>query len=215
MREFNTAVVRVKDDSGGYKSLSALRGESSYAIAVQNGFEGTEEEWMESIIGDGWIGAFQDLEVQVNNAQAAADKAQETADNNQLIIEKEVTTLITRSRLAKDALYSPIKYANEDRLITDADLGYTLMSTSRVTLTVSAGDLIALPNGSEIAICSWTTNGMYVKFTGTTVPCHVDEGRLRTADDADVTIKIPCYGMIALKKMSSTSYLVTGNVEVV
>ena len=30
-----------------------LRGYSSYEIAIQNGFEGTEEEWLDSLKGDG------------------------------------------------------------------------------------------------------------------------------------------------------------------
>ena len=36
----------------GYVSGSLIPGESSYAIAVKNGFVGTEEEWLESLKGE-------------------------------------------------------------------------------------------------------------------------------------------------------------------
>lgn len=62
MIELLNSIIRVKNSQGKYDTLSALRGASSYQIAVDNGFQGTEEEWVESIIGDGWIGAFQNLE---------------------------------------------------------------------------------------------------------------------------------------------------------
>lgn len=66
MRRFNSSIVKVKNSAGEYEPLPALRGYSSYQLAVANGFEGTEEEWMNSIIGDGWIGAFQELESKHN-----------------------------------------------------------------------------------------------------------------------------------------------------
>lgn len=62
MRRINSSIIRIKNSSGGYEALNALRGYSSYELAVRCGFEGSEEEWMNSIIGDGWVGAFQSLE---------------------------------------------------------------------------------------------------------------------------------------------------------
>lgn len=70
MRRFNSAIVKVKNSAGEYEPLPALRGYSSYQLAVANGFEGTEEEWMNSIIGDGWVGAFQELERKHDNLAA-------------------------------------------------------------------------------------------------------------------------------------------------
>lgn len=65
MRRFNSSIVRIRNTNGEFEPLSALRGYSSYELAVKNGFVGSEAEWMESIIGDGWIGAFQELEAKV------------------------------------------------------------------------------------------------------------------------------------------------------
>lgn len=33
-------------------SINGIPGKSAYEIAVQNGFEGTEQEWLESLKGD-------------------------------------------------------------------------------------------------------------------------------------------------------------------
>lgn len=62
MRRFNSSVLRLKNSAGEYEGMVALRGYNSYELAKQFGFKGTEAEWMESLIGDGWIGAFQELE---------------------------------------------------------------------------------------------------------------------------------------------------------
>lgn len=42
-------ILRVRDDEGNVFDIPAIRGLSSYEIAVKHGFEGTEEEWLESI----------------------------------------------------------------------------------------------------------------------------------------------------------------------
>lgn len=42
-------ILRVRDDAGNVFDIPAIRGLSSYEIAVKHGFEGTEEEWLESI----------------------------------------------------------------------------------------------------------------------------------------------------------------------
>ena len=42
-------ILRVKDDAGNVFDIPAIRGLSSYEIAVKHGFEGTEKEWLASI----------------------------------------------------------------------------------------------------------------------------------------------------------------------
>ena len=42
-------ILRVRDDEGNIFDIPAIRGLSNYEIAVKNGFEGTEKEWLESI----------------------------------------------------------------------------------------------------------------------------------------------------------------------
>lgn len=72
-RTFNHSIIRIKNSDGKYDALTALRGENSYELAVKYGFQGTEEEWMESIIGDGWVGAFQQLETTVETLETVVD----------------------------------------------------------------------------------------------------------------------------------------------
>ena len=42
-------ILRVRDDEGNVFDIPAIRGLSSYEIAVKHGFIGTEKEWLESI----------------------------------------------------------------------------------------------------------------------------------------------------------------------
>ena len=42
-------ILRVRDDNGKVFDIPAIRGLSSYEIAVKHGFEGTEKEWLDSI----------------------------------------------------------------------------------------------------------------------------------------------------------------------
>lgn len=70
MRRFNSSVIRLKNSAGEYEGMVALRGYNSYELAKQMGFEGTEEEWMESLIGDGWIGAFQSIDSKVQTLES-------------------------------------------------------------------------------------------------------------------------------------------------
>lgn len=44
------AIIKIYNESTGeYDELPVARGESSYEIAVRNGFDGTEEEWLETL----------------------------------------------------------------------------------------------------------------------------------------------------------------------
>lgn len=95
MRKINSAIARVRNSAGEFEALPALRGLDSYHLAVQNGFDGTEEEWMNSIIGDGWIGAFQELEAKhntldekVTNQANALEAHDEILENHENVMEQ-------------------------------------------------------------------------------------------------------------------------------
>lgn len=77
MRRFNSSVIRLKNSAGEYEGMVALRGYNSYELAKQMGFEGTEEEWMESLIGDGWIGAFQATDAKVKELETLVKDARD------------------------------------------------------------------------------------------------------------------------------------------
>lgn len=44
------AVIKIyNENTGEYDELPVARGESAYEVAVRNGYEGTEEEWLNSL----------------------------------------------------------------------------------------------------------------------------------------------------------------------
>ena len=61
-KRFNHTIVRIKNSEGKYESLPALRGQDPYELAVEAGFTGTKEEWMQTVIGNGWVEAVSSLE---------------------------------------------------------------------------------------------------------------------------------------------------------
>ena len=64
-KRFNNTIVRIKNSEGKFESLPALRGQDPYELAVEAGFTGTKEEWMASVIGNGWVEAVSNLEATV------------------------------------------------------------------------------------------------------------------------------------------------------
>lgn len=60
-KRFNHTIVRVKNSEGKYESLPALRGQDPYELAVEAGFTGTKEEWVNAVIGNDWIEAVNNL----------------------------------------------------------------------------------------------------------------------------------------------------------
>lgn len=44
-------LMRIKDENGVWHDVEAIRGLSAYQLAVKNGYEGTEEEWIAGIRG--------------------------------------------------------------------------------------------------------------------------------------------------------------------
>lgn len=46
-----TPLLRIKDENGVWHDIEAIRGLSAYQLAVKNGYEGTEEQWLTSITG--------------------------------------------------------------------------------------------------------------------------------------------------------------------
>lgn len=49
------AILKIRDKNGNIVNVPALRGQSAYEIARDNGFEGTEQEWLDSLEGKDYI----------------------------------------------------------------------------------------------------------------------------------------------------------------
>lgn len=44
-------LVRLKNEDGSAVDVIGIRGQSAYEVAVNNGFKGTEQEWLDSLQG--------------------------------------------------------------------------------------------------------------------------------------------------------------------
>lgn len=60
-KHFKSATVRVKNKNGKYEMLPALRAPSGYELAKACGYKGTEEEWVNSTLTEGWLTAYQEM----------------------------------------------------------------------------------------------------------------------------------------------------------
>ena len=124
--------------------------------------------------------------------------------------------VINRENLAENTLYSPVlNVSTAENTLTADMLGKTVMC--RVTgedfsLTISKEVHDTLPVGFEFALVYWNAaSSVKVYFTGGISACIAGEGGIENA-----TLSLPGrYSMIALKKCTSQSWLVTGNVEVI
>ena len=131
---------------------------------------------------------------------------------------KVANSAVTRAKLAKDALYSPLELKSSNYTLIADDIGKTILSDSSsasdvrvITLNATTND--ALPIGAEFAVMAGNTG-----TTKLTVEAGIG---VRGNNDGDIissngiTVTIPRYGMIALKKFYAKHWLITGVFEVV
>lgn len=92
-KAFNSTVARIRNSNGEFEALPALRGLDSYQLAVNAGFEGTEEDWMNSIIGDGWVGAFQTVDAEQKNIKAKQTEIETLIGDLETHVESSIDNL--------------------------------------------------------------------------------------------------------------------------
>lgn len=122
---------------------------------------------------------------------------------------------VTRAKLANDALYSPIKNISDTTYsISIDDIGKTLKPSNynaNLSIMLPSDVASAFPYGAEIAVLRWGNSpSQLITIT------HEGGGFFQVTGKggaSSVNISEPI-GMIAIKKIT-TSWLVTGNVEVV
>lgn len=124
---------------------------------------------------------------------------------------------VTRAKLAKDALYSPLVQKTSSYTLMVDDIGKTILSDSSSTsdvrvITLNATTNDALPIGAEFAIMSGNTG-----TTKLTVEAGIGVRGNNNGDiisSNGITVTIPRYGMIALKKFYAQYWVITGVFEV-
>lgn len=153
----------------------------------------------------------------------ANGKAAAGSINTTMLADAAVTTAkvaasaITRAKLANDALYSPLVKKTGSYTLTVNDIGKTILSDSSSTtdvrvITLNATTNDALPIGAEFAVMAGNTG-----TTKLTVEAGIG---VRGNNDGDIissngiTVTIPRYGMVAVKKFYAKHWVITGVFEV-
>ena len=122
---------------------------------------------------------------------------------------------VTRAKLAQDALYSPVTEVSDATYnIVATDIGKTIRctNTSGCTITISDSVFAALPVGAEIAVLPWVNNDT-TNVTITIGPSYyMNKTGASLGKGSSVTTNAR-FGMVALKKMTSSSLLATGPID--
>lgn len=135
-------------------------------------------------------------------------------------------TSITRTKLAQDALYSPItKPTTTTYNVVASDLGKTIVDiygtrNDNLTWNLSKSLLDSFPNGTEIAFArTYNLQSITLNITGARI-INADSGQVGDASQT-VSFSLPERGsMCALKKLENDStygsfWILTGNAEVI
>lgn len=125
---------------------------------------------------------------------------------------------VTRSKLAQDALYSPVEYFDGAHALSTADIGKTLASSGAaeniVTLTTAAS--AAIPMGTEVSVFWMAGTSVKLQFTGTMRIVMPGKDVL-----VNGSLKLSkMFTLVALKKITideanGDTWTVQGDVEVV
>lgn len=115
------------------------------------------------------------------------------------------------------ARYSPIVQKTSSYTLTDKDIGKTILSDSSSpsdvrVITLNASNNDAMPIGTEFAIMAGNTG-----TTKLTVEAGIgvrgnNDGDIISSDG--ITVTIPRYGMMAVKKFYAKHWVITGAFEV-
>lgn len=113
----NETIITITDKNGTTTAnvIDGVNGESAYEIAVKNGFEGTEEEWLESLKYSS-SEEFKQLAEQVKqDARTATEKAQEatTAASNANTYANDAQTAKNATINAANSAYTSANNATE------------------------------------------------------------------------------------------------------
>lgn len=221
MKTFNSSIARVRNTNGEFVALSALRGLNSYELAVAAGFKGTEEEWMNSIIGDGWVGAFQQVDTRVTNIETELSNIpdittviakNEEQDAAIFALETSISG-ITPASISAAALDSNGRVKSEQASSFRVDFSasgtltlnhagrFVLVNSSdAVTITIPLDSDAAWPDYTEIEICQWGTGSVTIEGVSGVGIVSLDNAKTIAGQ----------YGCCCLKKTGGNTWLLSG-----
>lgn len=207
----NPAAVNIMGAKGD-KGDKGDDGKSPYQAACDAGYTGTEQTFNSTLTSFPY-----------HNVRHLPDGADPITVKTGNIEDGAVTSAklkegaVTRDKLAQDALYSPLVKKTTGYTLTASDIGKTIFcdgssasATNTITLAVAADN--EMPIGAEFAVLAGNT--------GTTKVTVVTGIGVRANKDGDViakngiTVTVPRYGMIAMKKFYAKYWVLTGTYEV-
>lgn len=136
-----------EDGEQGIQGIQGIQGErgndgndgkSAYQIAIDNGFVGTEQEWLESLKGaDGSDGTAADVSGKIDNGGGVAKEVALTKAEYNALATKEQDTLyiITDDVLSEKAYAYKVCSINNITNLTDLVQQYSLIENNLVVLT--------------------------------------------------------------------------------
>ena len=155
------ALMKVRDKDGNIKPILAIKGEqgdSAYQIAQADGFDGTEEEWLESLIGRKGS-----KPVKGEDYLTEADKEEITNDTTNSVIEAATNMVIHNSE--QDRAYIDDEMAKLREYI---DIYHPVAD---LTINVTMADGSAVPEGVYVTVHDLSNDSIYAyeQFTGTPI----------------------------------------------
>lgn len=195
----------IRGDAGPAGAQGAA-GKSAYAAAVEGGYLGDE------------AGFNAKLSTFDAHAASHAEGGSDELTDKSIGGGKLKDGAVTRSKLAQDALYSPVEHFDGAHALTAADIGKTLASSGAAenTVTLTTAVSAAVPIGAEIAVFWMAGTSVKLQFTGTMRIVMPGEDIL--VNGSLQLSKI--FTLVALKKIQTDAangdiWTVQGDVEVV
>lgn len=154
-------------------------------------------------LGDASVGTSQLDALAVTAAKLAAG-AVETA--------KIANAAVSRAKLANDALYSPVALQTASLTLAAGHVGQTLVANSSSSAFIfTVPNSTSLPVGYEVAIFNYLSSSTKITFASGVNTVVYGETAAVTAK----SFALETYAMVALKKLTSDTWLLTGPAEVV
>lgn len=121
---------------------------------------------------------------------------------------------VTQSKLAADAKYSTVKSITADYTLSEEDIGGTIVnaSTGEAAISVTTDFATEAPVGAEFAIFR-NLGATKITFTGVKLLISGETAAIEATAEKAVSIASN-YTLVAVKKLTTDSWLITGNVEV-
>ena len=119
---------------------------------------------------------------------------------------------ITRVKLAQDALYSPVALETASLTLSAGHVGQTLVANSSSSdFIFTVPNSASLPVGYEVAILNYLSSSTKITFASGVNTVVYGETTAVTAK----SFILETYAMVALKKLTNDTWLLTGPAEVV